>query len=169
MTETRAKRGTICDANVLIDYAISAPNIIKLTSKYIRQLYIALPTLHEVRQITIENAQKLGIELIEPTLTQIIEANELKQEKPTLSGQDAICFVLAKDNGSVCLTNDKPLRDHCLANKITCLWGFEIMLRLVSCGKLTVEKAYKTAQDIQAKNKYIKAETVAKFKKKLGL
>ena len=48
MTQTAAKGGIISDASVLIDYAKSAPNILKLASAHIEQLYVALPVLKEV-------------------------------------------------------------------------------------------------------------------------
>lgn len=43
------------------------------------------------------------------------------------------------------------------------------MYRLVSIGKLTPEKALRIAQDIQAKNRYIKPIVIENFKTKLGL
>ena len=169
MTQTAAKGGIISDASVLIDYAKSAPNILKLTSAHIEQLYVALPVLREVDQLSIDDAGRLGMKVIEPTIVQFTEAVQLQQTKPALSWQDTLCFVLARDNGLACLTTDKPLRNYCLANNISCLWGFEIMIPLISCGKLDAEKAYKIAQDIRSKNKYIRAETVEKFREILGL
>ncbi|NQV31755.1 MAG: hypothetical protein HQ515_03630 [Phycisphaeraceae bacterium] len=167
MTKSTKSNGLIVDANILIDYAKSGPSILLLVSKYIQQLYVPLPILHEVKDLSRSDIEKLGIDVVEPSLTQLINANELRQTKPTLSGQDAICLVMAEDNEWICLTNDKPLRSLCYERNIDCLWGLEIMIQLVSMEKLTVEEAYRTALDIQSKNKYIKAETVERFKKKL--
>jgi len=169
MTGSVKQAGIISDANVLIDYAKSAPNVLRLISKYVRKLYVPLPVLREVDQLNKSDIAKLGTEIIEPTLAQLIEAGQIRQNKRSVSGKDAICFVMARDNNWACLTNDKPLRRICSAHKISCIWGLEIMLSLVSDEKLPAEKAYKIAQDIQSKNHYIKLKTVEDLRKKLGL
>jgi rRNA-processing protein FCF1 len=159
----------ISDANVLIDYAKSAPEILGLISRYIRQLYIPLPILREVRQLNRNSVEKLGVKIIEPTLEQIIEANKIRTDKPTISKEDAICLVIAKDNDWSCLTNDRALRICCSEFRVHCLWGIGIMQILVSNGKLSPEKAVKIAQDIQSKNKYITESVIKNFQKNLGL
>ena len=169
VTERITQPGILSDANVLIDYAVSAPDVIRLVSKHVQKLYIAVPVVREVGQLNQGDIEKLGMEIVEPTLQQIGQAVVIRQSNPSLSGQDAICFVLAKDNNWACFTNDKPLRKICYDNKITCIWGLEVMLKLVSAQKLTPQKAYKIACDIQSKNHYIKVETVKRFRKKLGL
>ena len=113
MTEKIIQSGIISDADVLIDYAQSAPNILKLTSKHAGKLHVAVQVLREVTQLEEADAGKLGIEVIEPTLAQVIDANEVRQNRPALSGPDAICFIMARDNGWACLTNDKSLRRFC--------------------------------------------------------
>ena len=169
MTKKSIKAGIISDANVLIDYAKSAPDLPRLICNHIQKLYIPLPVLKEVDQLSIDEVNKLGIEIIEPTLSQIIQVSKIRADKPSLSGQDAICFIMARDNDWTCLTNDKPLRSVCSSHKISCIWGLEIMLLLVSTGVITAIKAYEIACDIQSKNKYIKLQTLELFKKKLGL
>ena len=169
MTDNLKEPGIISDANVLIDYAKSTPNILKLVSKHVQQLYVATPVLREVAQLEFKDIEKLGIEVVEPKLSQIIEAAQIKQDNPSLSGQDAICFIIARDSRWVCLTNDKLLRTICSSHGISCVWGLEIMLRLVSTETLSAEKAYKIALDIQSQNHYITTKTLQDFKKKLGI
>jgi rRNA-processing protein FCF1 len=169
MTDRIIQTGIISDANVLIDYVKSAPNAIMLITKHLQQVYVARPVLKEVGQLKTDNIKNLDIEIVEPTLPQIIEATQIRQSQSSLSGQDAICFVMARDNRWTCLTNDKPLRNICAKHNVACLWGLEIMLGLVSTGALPAGKAYKIAQDIQSKNHYIKIKTLHEFKKKLGV
>jgi len=169
MTEKATQSGIISDADVLIDYVQSAPNVLKLISNHAGKLHVAAPVLREVAQLEEADASKLGIEVIEPTLAQVIEASEVRRNKPALSGPDTICFIMARDNGWACLTNDKSLRRFCLDNKVNCIWGIEIMLHLVSLEKLSAERAYRTACDIQAKNKRIKSDIIEDFRRKLGL
>lgn len=169
MTKKTIKSGIISDANVLIDYAKSAPDLLKLITEHIQKIHVPLPVLKEVDQLSVEDVQRLGIEIVEPTLPQLFEVSSIRAEKPSLSSQDAICFIIARDNNWTCLTNDKPLRSFCSSNKISCIWGLEIMHLLVSSKAITPKKAYEIAKDIQSKNKCIKAETLDLFKKKLGL
>jgi len=169
MTRMVAQQGLISDANVLIDYNQSAPGILRLVSQHVQQLYVALPILQEVRGLSTEQVEKLGIEVVEPSLEQLVEASELRLAKSALSGTDALCFVMARDHQWTCLTNDKALRRPCTSCRVTCLWGLEIMTLLVSSGQMTATKAYATALGIQSKNRYIKDETVERFRKKLGL
>ena len=169
MTLKIRQPGIIADANILIDYAKSGPDVLRLITKHVQQAYTAYQILDEVDQFDKAGIERLGVEIIELSLSQISFAAEIRETKPSLSGQDAICFVLASDNNYDCIINDKHLRGFCAKNKIECIWGFEIMLYLVSSGKLPAEKAYKTAVDIQSGNRWIKSETVADFKNKLGL
>ena len=169
MTKAVTQQGLISDANVLIDYKQSAPGILQLVSKHIQQLYVALPILQEVRDLSADQVEKLDIEVVEPSLDQLVEASELRLIKPGLSGTDALCFVMARDSKWTCLTNDKALRRYCTSCKVECMWGLEVMILLVTSGQITAARAYTLAQDIQSKNKYIKDETVERFRRTLGL
>lgn len=169
MTAKFAQSGIICDANVLIDYSKSAPTVLELISKHVCKLHVALPVLREVDQLSTTTTEALKIDLIEPTLTQLVDAAAIRQQNPALSGQDALCFILARDNGWVCLTNDKALRKYCSSNHIACLWGLEILHHVVATGRLTPQEAFRIVQDIQSKNRYIHPNIVSKFKKQLGL
>ncbi|MFC1762987.1 hypothetical protein ACFL6U_13020 [Planctomycetota bacterium] len=163
------KQGLISDANVLIDYAKSAPSILGLISQHLQQLYVASPILEEVHDLSVEEVVALGIEIVEPSLEQLAEAAQLRQAKKSISGLDALCFIMARDQSWICLTNDKALRNHCASSEITCLWGLEIMIQLAETGQITATKAYSIARSIQSKNRYIKDKTIEQLRKKLGL
>ena len=169
MTKMLTQQGLISDANVLIDYAKSAPEILRLVSQHIRQLYVATPILAEVHDLSTEQVTDLGIEIVEPSLEQLTEANERRFTETTISGTDALCYVMARDHQWLCLTNDKALRNYCTSCQVKCLWGLEIMIQLVRSGQLTASRAYSTACSIQSKNRYIKDETVERLCQKLGL
>ena len=169
MTSPVTQQGLISDANVLIDYAKSAPGVLRLVSQHIQQLYVASPILAEVHDLSIEQVTELGIEIVEPSLEQLAEASDLRLVKTSISGTDALCFVMAKDHKWICLTNDKALRNYCTSCQVACLWGLEIMIQLVRSGQLTATRAYSTACSIQSKNRYIKDETVERLCQKLGL
>jgi rRNA-processing protein FCF1 len=169
MTRMVSQQGLISDANVLIDYAKSTPSVLRLISQHLQQLYVASPVLAEVHDFSAEQIVKLGIKIVEPSLEQLAEAGELRQTKKSISGLDALCFVMARDHRWICLTNDKALRNHCTSSQVTCLWGLEIMIQLVRTGQITATRAYSIACNIQSKNRYIKDETIERFREKLGL
>ncbi|RKY05784.1 MAG: hypothetical protein DRP56_08600 [Planctomycetota bacterium] len=169
MTESIQQAGIISDADVLIDYAKSAPHVLRLISAHIKKLYVALSVVKEVDQLDTADIEKLDIEIITPSFAQIVEAEQIRKDKPSISGRDAISFVLARDHNWACLTNDKALRSYCRDQKITCLWGIGMMRHLVDANKLTPQKALRIAQDIQSKNRRITPEIIKRFTKQLGL
>jgi hypothetical protein len=169
MTESIKQAGIISDADVLIDYAKSAPHVLMLLSTHVKKLFVALPVAKEVDQFSLPDIEKLGIGIVTPTLTQLIEADQIRKAKPTISGQDAISFVLARDNHWACMTNDKALRTYCCDHKITCLWGIGMMRHLVAAKRLTPQKALQIAEDIQSRNKRITPEIIKRLKKQLGI
>lgn len=169
MTEPIKQAGIISDADVLIDYAKSAPHILGLISIHVKKLYIARPVAEEVDQLSITDIEQLGIEIITPSLPQLIEADQIRKARPSISGRDAISFVIARDNGWACMTNDKALRLYCADHKITCLWGIGMMRHLVTVKKLTPQKALQIAQDMKSKNTRITSEIIKRLKSQLGL
>lgn len=87
MTAKFAQSGIICDANVLIDYSKSAPTVLELISKHVCKLHVALPVLREVDQLSTTTTEALKIDLIEPTLTQLVDAAGLSVSR-ILRSQD---------------------------------------------------------------------------------
>lgn len=155
----------IADANVLIDYAKTNLDILGLVAKHVGQVYIASAILDEVDQLDEVQCQSLGLVTVEANFTQLTEAS---QRGGPLSFEDKLCLVLARDNGWACLSNDGPLRDACLENGVTVVWGLEIMLQLVETGHLSVDKAIAAAQAIHLINPlYITKKIVTTFCNKL--
>ena len=169
MIDSIKQAGIISDADVLIDYAKSAPNVLGLISTHVKKLYVALPVAKEVDQLSLTDIERLSIGIITPSLGQLIEADQIRNAKPSISGRDAISFVIARDNSWACMTNDKALRTYCQDRKITCLWGIEMMRHLVATQKLTPPKAFHIAQDIQSKNRRITSDIIKRLQKQLGL
>ncbi len=169
MRKQVVESGIVSDANILIDYLSTEPNILDLISKNVQKLYVPVPILREVKQLNQDYAKKLGLEIIEPTLAQYNLAVKIKQANPALSNQDSICFAMAKVNNWACLTNDKPLRHLCNKNGITVLWGIGIMHKLVSANVLSSSKAVQVALKIKSQNRHITNEIVDRFREQLGL
>ncbi|MCL6592832.1 MAG: hypothetical protein K6T31_02545 [Alicyclobacillus sp.] len=100
--ETR--RAHVVDANVLIDYLESDPAVLSLISKHLGQVYVSTAVAREVYQLRYHELEQLDVVVCELTLEQAIDAEVLHGR---ISYPDATCFVLARDFGWICISNDR--------------------------------------------------------------
>jgi len=154
----------VIDADVSIDYAISDKSVLSKISKEICKVYIPLPILQEVRQLTATEVGELGLNIFEPTLRQLVEASI---RGGPLSFEDKICYIIARDKKWICVTNDNNLRKKCTEENVGIAWGFDLMLWLNHEGLLSKSRAQDIVDKIKDSNKYIKPEIVTKFTEKL--
>ena len=158
-------KAIISDANVLIDYVKANKKILHLAVKHLCEIYVPVPVLKEVKDISKNELEKLGINIFEPTVDQLIQAT---QKSFGLSFEDQLCFLIAKENGWVCATNDKQLRVQCEAGNVDVIWGLDLMLRLNEQGFLESAEATKTAEKIAEINRYIGENLIKRFIAKLN-
>ena len=110
---------------------------------------------------TIEEANRLGLNIIDATINQMEEASA---RGGPLSMEDKLTFIIARDNRQVCWTSDKNLRNKCLENGVSVYWGLEILLILCREGRLTVQRALKTAEKIKECGAHISKEVLDDFR-----
>ena len=85
-----------------------------------------------------------------------------------LSFADRLCLVLARDEGYVCVTNDRRLRSECSRMSVAVLWGLELMVELVRRKHLSARTATETARAIHASNpQHISASVIMRFEEKV--
>ncbi len=155
----------IADANVLIDYAQTSPDILGLVARHIGPVYVAAAVLDEVEQLDEAQCQAIGLTSVEGSLAQMTEA---AQRGGPLSFEDKLCLVLARDNGWTCLSNDGPLREACKAQGVSVVWGLEIMLWLVQARHLDADKAIEVAEAIHLSNPlYITRKIITTFRQRV--
>lgn len=160
--------GIVADANVLIDYLESDERILSLINHHIAPVKITTPTLEKVDQLTKERAEELGLEIAEPSLKQLEEAASTRYRK--VSFDDMVCYIMARENGWYCMTNDEQLRILCEGDKVNFVWGLEAMVLLVEQDVLKPKKALAVANRIHEVNPhYINSKIVDDFRKKIGL
>ena len=165
--QKKKKHFLILDANILIDLCKCDRTIIKLICTYVGQIYLATPVLPEIHDIDERYCEEIGIILVEPELDQMILASEAKGP---LSFQDKICLLLAKKNGWICVTNDKPLRQKCEMEGVQLIWGIELICILVESGGLPMKHAKHIILEIKGLNpKYITETIVENAFKRLGI
>ncbi len=159
-------RVVICDANILIDYAMANKKIIGLIIKHLYKIRVPLPVWEEVNDLSDEEAAILGIDIIEPSIAQVYEAANMYGGG--LSDEDHMCFIIARDEKAICATNEKPLRRKCEDSGIKVLWGLEMMAQLCEAGKITASSAEKVARKIAAENITITEGIINRFTERIA-
>ena len=66
----------IADANVLIDYAKTSPEILGLVADHVGPVYVAAAVLDEVEQLDEAQCQAIGLTVVDGTLAQLTEASQ---------------------------------------------------------------------------------------------
>jgi len=155
----------ISDANVLIDYIlVERTLVLRLVSEHLFQIKIPRYIFNEVNQLTEDQAEALGMEIIEETMEQlkkgILRGGGLSQE-------DKICFAIAQENQWAIWTSDKPLHTQCKAHDIPVYWGLQLMLELCKIQKLDSAYALETAQKIEQVNERISKKIINEFRSKI--
>jgi rRNA-processing protein FCF1 len=155
------ERGThaICDANVLIDFVDSDDDIIREMSGYFTKVYVTDLVLNEVEQLTPARADQLGLVIIETPIPMPRHEN--------LSIPDSSCYYYAIKEKWTLIGNDTKLRRECKKQNVSVIWGLEMLLRLVSDGRISPSRAKDIACDINQNNPEITGRILTDFMEKL--
>lgn len=159
----------ILDACVLIDFLDADESVLAIISKHVGALHVASPVFEEVEQLDASRAMSLGIDVVEPDVDLLDEA---VRTRGPISVQDRLCFLLAQTNGWTCVSNDGKLRRVCVAERVSILWGLEMMGRAVEEAALPADAAEAVARKMSENNPYITTALVdafvAKYVRKKG-
>ena len=152
----------LVDANVLIDYAMTDSSILALVVCHIGPVYVPRDVLDEVAQLDEDACTSLGLQVVEGSLEQLVEA---AAGGGGLSFQDWMCLLLARDGGYVCVTNDRRLLRACQEAGVQTRRGLRLMLDLVAVGSLEAEVAIEVAEAMGQMNGWLKPAVVSEFKR----
>lgn len=155
----------LADANVLIDYRDANLTILTLASAHLGPVRVVYEVLEEVDGLDVEQANALGLEVVDVPAGLLIEIDTLSRR---LSRQDRLSFLTCRDNDWICLTNDQLLRELCRSNQIRLCWGLELMVDLVQAEVLAPEVAVRTGETIHANNPTITEVVYQAFVTKVG-
>lgn len=101
------------DANILIDYQYERRYVIERLSDSGWHFIVVKDVLEEVEDY--HSYDDFPMTVIRPTIQQRQEA---KPKSKALSEQDLLCFVISRDLGIACATNDRRLRNELKRNNI---------------------------------------------------
>lgn len=155
------KPGLLADADVIIDYRDSDLGILGLVNTWVGPLAVVTAIIEEVREITTEGLERLGIEVIEPSMAQNIRAEAI--DSP-VSFNDRLAFVVCSDEGRICVTNDLDLQRLCRDRGVPTRFGLRLLLDLVDAGALARSRAGEVARKIHGTNsRFINERVLRKF------
>lgn len=157
----------LADADVLIDFVTADRRVLTFLAKTF-DLHVAQPILQkEVIGLDEEEVEKLGMGILLPSVEEMQEA---QKRLPGVSANDTLCFVMVRNRGWACMTNDRRLRGHVAEAGLEAIWGLRAMLISVAAGDLKPELARKTAETIHATNRaHIGKKILQDFVEKLEL
>jgi len=151
----------ICDANILIDYAMADEDIIRELSEYWQEVIVPDIVLNEVDLLDEKRAEELGLKIIPTPLS------ELKPHK-ALSPEDCACLYFTVKHNAFCLTNDKALRKACIEQGKQAIWGLEMLLKLFRSKQVKKMRIKDIATKISKNNPLIGEEILTSFFEKLN-
>lgn len=163
---TNPDKFLLLDSNVLSDYMRVSDQVLRQTVRTVGQIYVPSTIVDECRDIDYSDCERLGLIVVEPTFGQVAEASV---RRGGLSFQDKICFLICKEEGFVCVTNDKSLQKACKKAGVSTLWGLQLLLELAKTGEMPTAEARSIAQEIQKSNPgFISQKILGEFMEKLG-
>jgi hypothetical protein len=123
----------------------------------------------DAKQLMVHECEAARFRIIEPEIEQLIEAE--RWPPPRLCGRyDRLNVIIARDLNSFLITNDKHQRAMALDAGVRCMWGLEVMAKLVDLRKLKATDANKVAEEIRKNDpRWATAEVYAAFRHRVGL
>lgn len=157
----------LLDANVVIDYAIADLGVLGRVARHIGRVHVVRSVLEEVEQVRERDCDRLGIEIVDPSLEQLVAAGGAAQPD-RLSFTDRLSLIVAHDSGCTCVTNDRALRRACRERGVPVWWGLRLMLALVRAGELAPDAALAVARAIHEDNtRHLTAEILDRFAREI--
>lgn len=157
----------LLDANVFFDYLEAEPRILDLANRHLGTIHVLTATLEEIDDQSVSELLQHGFVVKEATGAQKDEAKDIHRDAPQGNRQpsrhDCLCLVVAHEEGFVCVTSDRRLREACQARDVPTLWGLEVMLLLVRGGWLQAEETIPIAWAVRRRGNRISRAVVEDF------
>ena len=110
MAENERHALILTDANILIDYASSGIDVLRLVSDHLAPVVVPDVVFQEVRELTLDMAESVGVTVLETPLWLMTSGTAVSRP---LSFEDQVCLEMASRSGWTCATNDRVLRREC--------------------------------------------------------
>ncbi len=164
-TELAAPTVLLADADVLIDYRDSDLAVLTLVGQHVGRVAVLSSVLGEVRGVSRADCARLSIAVIEAGTGRLLRAGALDT---TVSFNDRLCFLVCREEGWTCVTNDGALRRLCARHGVRTRYGLGLMVDLVAVSALTPQRAMAIARTIQESNPlHINERVITRFQSAL--
>lgn len=154
------KPALLADADVVIDYQHSDLAVLALVTAHVGPLAVLTSVIEQVDGLTPKDCADLGLEVITPTVAQRRRAGEIDS---AAHFTDRLCLVVARDEGRVCVTNDRTLRNLCDRLGVPTRFGLRLLVDLVAAGVLPRRRAEGIAGMIRETNSYLTERVLRRF------
>ena len=155
----------LADADVLIDYRDSDPEVLKLIGQHVGPVAVLSPVLDEVRGLSQADCEQLSISVVRAATGRLLEAGSIDS---SVSFNDRLCFVVCHEESWTCVTNDRALRRLCERHGVKTRFGLSLVVDLVASGAITEKRAISIACKMHESNPlHINARVLARFKEAL--
>jgi hypothetical protein len=141
----------IADGGILTDFVEADMSVLGLIAKHLGPLQVPSLILPQVKKLDGPSCKRLGLEVIECTAEQLLEAGF---RNAGLSFEDRICIILARDGNSACVTNEVVLQKACAQIGIATLGGPDLIVELRRRLHISASKAEKILRALHSVNPY---------------
>ena len=150
------------DADVLIDYRDSDPDVLKLVGQHVGPVAVLSPVLDEVRGVTRDDCAQLSVAVVEASTSRLLRAGVVES---SVSFNDRLCFVVCHEESWTCVTNDRALQRLCARHGVQTRFGLRLLVELVAAEAIPRERAVGTARRMHESNPlHINGRVIAGFK-----
>ena len=161
-----APTALLADADVLIDYRESDLDVLKDVGRRVGRLAVLSEVLDEVRGLTRRKCASLGMEVIDVETPTLLAAAEVKAP---VSFNDSLCFVVCRERGWTCVTNDRALHRLCRRHDVESRYGLGLMVDLVKLGAMDRRRATSIARRMHKSNPaHINERVLERFSRALA-
>ena len=152
--DSRGTRPTtlLADADVLVDYSKSGDlAILSLVVEHVGPLAVVSTVFDEVRDLATADCARLGIEIVEATTEQLVQADGVESR---VSFNDRVCLVVCREAGWTCVTNDRALQQLCRNHGVATRFGLGLLIDLAVAGVIQRRRAEAVVRRIQIQNPF---------------
>lgn len=128
----------VADAGSLLDIAEADSLIIQLVTSHLGDLRIPAPALIKIKDAKASELLRLGVSVHECTTENLLEAGP---NKLSLSFEERLCLITARDEKWTLITHDLVLNRACDGDDLAAVCALDLLVQLLKGSHITPEAA----------------------------
>ncbi len=126
-----------------------------------KEVRVPYDIINEVEQLSPEKAESIGFSVYYPEPATYYEAVNAGN---SISFEDNVCVIDARENNWAVITNDKTMKNYCSQAGVTSFWGLQVLLFMVEQKLIVKRTAMNTAVKIFKNNPWISNKVLNDFR-----